>query len=240
MGPLRTMGEVWKWGFQDRTSHTPFLGQCPQSTTRNIGCPSIMTPSKMGKTKNLFFSLIKAVGGGTFRVGSFQVQIQLLERGAKLLTTGVQGVGPLASVKGAEPPCSTSLPRELLHFWTQLAQFGAYFLPTLCWKSLDLFPIKMLLFFNYSRSIWKWVIYPAHASPSLSPSYSPFTCHCRYMYFVVPTCFLNRLCYTGAARGSIVSWVKLSKGGGPSAPWSWCFSGAKIVIKALTEYVFLC
>ena len=31
----------------------------PASTTQNIGCPSIMTPSKMGKTKNLiFYSLI--------------------------------------------------------------------------------------------------------------------------------------------------------------------------------------
>ena len=27
----------------------------PASTTQNIGCPSIMTPSKMGKTKNLIF-----------------------------------------------------------------------------------------------------------------------------------------------------------------------------------------
>ena len=27
----------------------------PASTTQNIGCPSIMTPSKMGKTKYLIF-----------------------------------------------------------------------------------------------------------------------------------------------------------------------------------------
>ena len=27
----------------------------PASTTQNIGYPSIMTPSKMGKTKNLIF-----------------------------------------------------------------------------------------------------------------------------------------------------------------------------------------
>ena len=27
----------------------------PATTTQNIGCPSIMTPSKMGKTKNLIF-----------------------------------------------------------------------------------------------------------------------------------------------------------------------------------------
>ena len=27
----------------------------PASTTQYIGCPSIMTPSKMGKTKNLIF-----------------------------------------------------------------------------------------------------------------------------------------------------------------------------------------
>ena len=28
------------------------------STTQNTGCPSIMTPSKMGKTKNLLFSFL--------------------------------------------------------------------------------------------------------------------------------------------------------------------------------------
>ena len=27
----------------------------PASTTQNIGCPSIMTPSKIGKTNNLIF-----------------------------------------------------------------------------------------------------------------------------------------------------------------------------------------
>ena len=29
MGPLWTTGEAWKGGLQGRTSHTPFLGQCP-------------------------------------------------------------------------------------------------------------------------------------------------------------------------------------------------------------------
>ena len=34
-------------------------GATPASTTQNIGCPSIITPSKMGKTKNLIvYSLI--------------------------------------------------------------------------------------------------------------------------------------------------------------------------------------
>ena len=37
----------------------------PASTTQNIGCPSIMTPSKMGKTNNLiFYSLIEELAWG--------------------------------------------------------------------------------------------------------------------------------------------------------------------------------
>ena len=67
------------------------------------------------------------------------------------------------------------LRRETLHLCAQFARFGAYFLPTFYWKSHYLLPIKILLFFNYGRPIWKWVIYLAHVSPSSSPSYSPFT-----------------------------------------------------------------
>ena len=72
----------------------------PASTTQNIGCPSIMTPSKMGKTKNLiFYSLIKsskrfllffsilrhtkgnqAMGQNRARMGAYRV-VQALSRG---------------------------------------------------------------------------------------------------------------------------------------------------------------
>ena len=88
-----------------------------------------------------------------------------------------------------EPPgggCEGAEPREILNFWTQFARFGDF----LYWKSLDLFPIKVfyfsfflsLFFFSFFsfffffklwyRPIWKWVIYPAHASLSSSPSNS--------------------------------------------------------------------
>ena len=42
------------------------------STTQNIGCPSIMTPSKMGKTKNLiFYSLSEYFVQGNFERTQF-------------------------------------------------------------------------------------------------------------------------------------------------------------------------
>ena len=97
------------------------------------------------------------------------------EEGPKLLTEH-GGPGDRALGVGLQG-CSAPLPREILHFWAQFVQFGAYFLPTLYWKYLDLFPMKILYFFNYGRTIWKWIIYPAHASPSLSPSET--NSHCR-------------------------------------------------------------
>ena len=101
--------------------------------------------------------------------------------GGRALWRGLQG--------GSAP-----LHREILNFWTQFARFGAYFLPTLYWKSLDLFPVKVFFSFFFTlryRPICKWIIYPAHASPSSSPSYSPFRpiyiISCRYA-------FVNRSC----------------------------------------------
>ena len=43
----------WRW-----TSNILIVidtSSTPASNTQNIGCPSIMTPSEMGKTKNLIF-----------------------------------------------------------------------------------------------------------------------------------------------------------------------------------------
>ena len=69
--------------------------------------------------------------------------------------TGVPGGWPPGGSPGGRSPWlglqggSTPLCREILNFWTQFAWFGAYFLPTLYWKSLYLFPIKVLFFFNF-------------------------------------------------------------------------------------------
>ena len=129
---------------------------------------------------------------------------------------------------GAAPPCvgrfciSELNSHDLVHT----------FLPTLYWKSLDPFPIKMLpvLFFNYGRPIWKWVIHPAHASPSSSPSYSLST-----YYFVIAGSIVRGQSKSGGPGVRAPWW-----GSGNEAPWSWRFSGAKIVIETLREYVFLC
>ena len=75
-----------------------------------------------------------------------QGRIQPLGRGgAKLLTNdgGSRGLAPWRGSQGGRAP----LRREILNFWTQFAQFSAYFLPTSYWKSLDLFPIKVFFFF---------------------------------------------------------------------------------------------
>ena len=56
---------------------------------------------------------------------------------------GPGGRAPWRGLQGGRAP----LRREILNFWTQFARFGAYFLPTSYWKSLDLFPIKVVFFF---------------------------------------------------------------------------------------------
>ena len=58
---------------------------------------------------------------------------------------GPGGRAPWRGLQGGRAP----LRREILNFWTQFARFGAYFLPTSYWKSLDLFPIKVFFFFFF-------------------------------------------------------------------------------------------
>ena len=68
---------------------------------------------------------------------------------------------------GGVPGVSTVLSREILYFKTQFAQFGAYFLPPLYWKSIYSFPIKngkKFLFF-LSRSAYESMPFSAHTSP---------------------------------------------------------------------------
>ena len=106
-------------------------------------------------------------------------------KGSKFLRVPLFASGPLTSVCAGADPASgkggpncwpiTGVPwgwppgggpggraplrREILNFWTQFARFGAYFLPTSYWKSLDLFPIKVFFFFffflNYGIGLYK-------------------------------------------------------------------------------------
>ena len=113
---------------------------------------------------------------------------------------GFQGAGPLAGFQGAEPLvggykgpvrkfCISELNlRNLVHTFCQ-------HILKISWS----FSNKSVIFLNlWYRLMWKWVIYPAHASPSSSPSYSPIHISCRYA-------FVNRSYRPiGAARGSIV------------------------------------
>ena len=61
--------------------------------------------------------------------------------------------------------------------------------------------MKVFFFQLWYRPIWKWVIYPAHASPSSSPSYNPFR---PIYYFLQIRLRKQMLQYIGAARSSIV------------------------------------
>ena len=67
---------------------------------------------------------------------------------------GPGGRAPWRGLQGGRAP----LRREILNFWTQFMRFGAYFLPTSYWKSLELFPIKVVFFFfffNYGIGLYK-------------------------------------------------------------------------------------
>ena len=76
--------------------------------------------------------------------------IQPLERGG-----GGQIVNQWWGFQGLQGG-STPLRREILNFWTQFARFGAYYLSTSYWKSLDLFPIKVFFFLlNYGIGLYK-------------------------------------------------------------------------------------
>ena len=142
-------------------------------------------------------------------------------RGASYwLITGVQGAG-------VGKFCISELnSRDLVH------TFFAYIILKISWS------ISNKNAFNYGRTIWKWVIYPAYASPSSNPSlYRGLArlilfCHCRY--FVVPTWFLKQIMLY---RSSSMFNCKESKqkrgsrGQSPlaefrgKAPWSWRFPG---------------
>ena len=75
-----------------------------------------------------------------------------------------------------------------------------------------------MLFFLIMVGLYeKWIICPAHASPSSSPSYSRLHIILSLQVFVVPTYFLNGSCFTEAARRSIVRGLSKSKGPGGRA-----------------------
>ena len=94
--------------------------------------------------------------------------------------------------------------REILNFWTQFARFGAYFLPTSYWKSLDLFPMKVFFFFflNYGIGLYKngsFIVF------TLVPPRVPQGVLLRPIYYFFQVRFRKQIMqYTGAARGSIV------------------------------------
>ena len=98
--------------------------------------------------------------------------------GPKLWTNngGSRGLAPWPPWRGLQGG-RAPLRREILNFWTQFARFGAYFLPTSYWKSLDLFPIKVFFFFflNYGIGLYKYgsfimfTLVPRSSSPSRSP-----------------------------------------------------------------------
>ena len=60
------------------------------STTQNIRCPSIMTPSKMGKTKNLIFYSLNERGiwwGKNYKKGGIWIRSEILHKIGGLLVT---------------------------------------------------------------------------------------------------------------------------------------------------------
>ena len=130
--------------------------------------------------------------------------------------TGVPGAWPPGGGPGV---ARGQMRREILNFWTQFARFGAYFLPTSYWKSLDLFPIKMFFFFllNYGIGLYKngsSIVF------TLVPPRVPQGVLLRPIYYFLQVRFRKQIMqYTGAARGSIVR-IKAKAGvQGGRAPW---------------------
>ena len=124
--------------------------------------------------------------------------------GPKLLINdgGSRGLAPWRGLQGGRAP----LRREILNFWTQFARFGAYFLPTSYWKSLDLFAIKVFFFFffllNYGIGLYKNGLFIVFM---LAPPRVPQGVLLRPIYYFLQVRFLKQIMqYTGAARGSIV------------------------------------
>ena len=110
-----------------------------------------------------------------------------------------RGLAPWRGLQGGRAP----LRREILNFWTQFARFGAYFLPTSYWKSLDLFPIKVFFFLlNYGIGLYKngsFIVF------TLVPPRVPQGVLLRPIYYFLQVRFCKQIMqYTGAARGLIV------------------------------------
>ena len=166
----------------------------------------------------------------------FQGRIQPLERGGPNCwpMTGVPGGWPPGGGPGGRAPwrglqgCRAPLRREILNFWTQFARFGAYFLPTSYWKSLDLFPIKVFFcfcffLFNYEIGVYKngsFIVF------TLVPPRVPQGVLLRPIYYLLQVRFRKQIMqYTGAARG--LNCEGQSKSGGPGGRAPWWGSGGK-------------
>ena len=94
--------------------------------------------------------------------------------------------GPNPPGGGCKGQCS--LPREILHFWTQFAPFGAGFLQHILRISWSISNKSVIFFLNYGIGIYeKWVIYPAH---TLVPPRVPHIAR-----FMRPTCFFMQQAY---------------------------------------------
>ena len=136
-----------------------------------------------------------------------------LRGGSSRWKGGGSNCWPMRGVSGGWPPGRgpggrAPLHREILNFWTQFARFGAYFLPTSYWKSVDLFPIKVFFFFffffffNYGIGLYEngsFIVF------TLVPPRVPQGVLLRLIYYFLQVRFRKQIMqYTGAARGSIV------------------------------------
>ena len=131
---------------------------------------------------------------------------------------GPGGRAPWRGLQGGRAP----LRREILNFWTQFVRFGAYFLPTSYWKSLDLFPIKVIFFFfllNYGIGLYKngsFIVF------TLVPPRVPQGVLLRPIYYFLQV--TDHAIYRGRSR---FNWEDQSKSGGPGGRAPWWGSGGK-------------
>ena len=145
--------------------------------------------------------------------------------------TGVPGGWPPGGGAGARAPWwglqggRSPLRREILNFWTQFARFGAYFLPTSYWKSLDLFPIKVIFFFflNYGIGLYKngsfivFTLVPPRVPQGvlLRPIYYFLQVRCHKQIMHIQGQLEVQLWGSKQKRGS-----RGQRGSGGKAPWS--------------------